>query len=201
MRQIFNNPWVVIGLCGVAMLILYFNTELSDNTIPSSVPGKSATRRPVNSTVDSTLSKPVSIDVTQLDWPQTLVRDPFAPVTHHTQVQHADGERDGGAERGSVLNRGGSPPPPLLLTAVTLKPEPKLAMINRKLVAEGDDIEGLLVTRIASDGVWLDGPSGSHHLVFDRQERTRSLTNQQREGNRVDDVREERMSRLTGRDT
>lgn len=185
------------------MLILYFNMDVGENAPLGQTPSHQVKSRSLNTTGESSPMQHAAIDVTQLDWPRTLARDPFAPMTHHTQIRNADDAtgREGGPERGVLSHRTGSPAPPLQLTAVTLKPEPKLAMINRRLVVEGDDVEGLEVTHIASDGVWLDGPLGSHHLVFDSQEETRSPTIPQRERSVGEVVREERRGELAEKDT
>ncbi|WP_454064239.1 hypothetical protein [Candidatus Nitrospira salsa] len=183
MRQILNNPWVVIGLCGVAMLIVYLNTDAIGPATPVSAPQGRAEKDPVNPTVDSSSMKTVAIDVAQLDWPESLSRDPFAPMTNQDgHIQSADNVTvQQGIDSGSLAERRVALPS-LHLTAVTLKPEPKLAMINRKLVAEGECLEDLCVTQITSDGVWLNGPSGPHHLVFDSYDPATSLTDRQRDG-------------------
>ncbi len=178
MRQHFNNPWVVLGLCAVALLIMYMNA--GDGTVTNVVPRQAISKvLPLTTTVDSPAMETVTMDVAQLDWPTAFQRDPFAPISSRV-VSTQQGE-----DQDDTQNSGLRPltdlPSSLLLTAVTLKPEPKMAMINRTLVAEGERIEGRRVTRIESDGVWLNGPSGPQHLVFSGKSRTSQIVERRAE--------------------
>ena len=163
MRRYLNNPWVVLGLCGVAIMILYLNADDVDvqQVIPQQILSGGQSLVPE---VDPLPIEKTTIDLTQLDWPTSLKRDPFASISHRAaDTQETEG-KDG--QQISGLDTSPDSAPSLRLTAVVLDPEPKVAMINRKLVAEGDRIEGLQVARIESTGVWLNGPSGSQHLGF-----------------------------------
>ncbi|GJL66606.1 MAG: hypothetical protein NPIRA05_15770 [Nitrospirales bacterium] len=184
MRQILNKPWVVLGLCGVALLIVYLNMDAIavDPATSKRRAQDSSARSSVNGTVNTSSATTMEIDVAQMDWPETLARDPFAPVTN--QDSHMQSAANIGKRQGldiSPLTERRAPMPQLQLTAVMLKPEPKLAMINRELMAEGDCVDDLCVTQIASDGVWFEGPSGPHHLVFGRDDSVRPTLNQQGE--------------------
>ncbi|GJL64227.1 MAG: hypothetical protein NPIRA04_28810 [Nitrospirales bacterium] len=165
------------------MLIVYLNTEAIAPMTPVPGPQGSREKSSVNSTVGSPSSKVVTIDMAQLDWPESLARDPFATMTN--QDGHMQSADDFTAQQGAGVDSLGERSvalPPLQLTAVTLNPEPRLAMINRKLVTVGECVEDLCVTKITSDGVWLDGPSGPYHLVFDSYEQASSMTDQQIDG-------------------
>jgi len=179
MREMLNKPWVVIGLCGFALLIVYLNADFIDPMTSARGPQGPTEKGLVNATIDSSSIQTAALDVTQLDWPESLGRDPFAPMTNADgQMQNSANFTDSqNLDAGSRADRPVALPP-LQLTAVTLNPEPRLAMINRKLVAEGECVEDLCVTQITSDGVWLDGPSGPHHLVFDSYDPVTSLTNE-----------------------
>ena len=164
MRQLLNNPWVVLGLCTVAVVILYFSADEIDvqQVIPQAVRAAESAQL---SKVEVVPIETATIDLDQVDWPRTLTRDPFAPTSHRAESFQQGGEEDEEpiSDRETSIDVSSL----LRLTAVALQPEPKVAMINRKLVTEGDRIEGLRIARIESDGVWLNGPSGPHHLGFD----------------------------------
>ncbi len=161
MRKLLNNPWVVLGLCSVAVVILYFSADEIE-VQPLSAPSARAPRPLLVPKVDLASVEHVTIDLAKLDWPTTIIRDPFAPATQsHGGVLPLD--RNDGLPILDMVQ-----PPPLQLRAVAMKPAPKVAMINRQIVSEGDEIEGLRVTRIESDGVWLKGPAGSHHIGFEK---------------------------------
>ena len=112
---------------------------------------------------------------TKLGWTATVERDPFLPAAE--QVKNSDGTLVQGNRQVADLVPP-QPVPVLRLSAVALEPEPKVAMINRKLVAEGDRVEGMRVARIEANGVWLHGPSGPHHVGF--EDPTKTTTRQQR---------------------
>ncbi len=163
MRQHLNNPWVVLGLCVGAVVIFYLNSD--ENVVQRSIPnGVRSLGLPKTSGLGLPEKDSRMIDFTKLDWPTDLKRDPFAPASH--PAGRAQEIRSLNGEEADDLEIFPDALPPLQLTAVALEPKPKVAMINRKLVAEGDRIEGLRVARIESDGVWLKGPSGPHHLLF-----------------------------------
>ncbi len=164
MRKLLNNPWVVLGLCSVALVIVYFSAD----TIaiqPATPQSVHSGDHSLISQLDSVPIESATIDSTSLGWPTTVLRDPFAPFSlRRADAQPFNGERGQSmADDDPVIDQ----LPPLQLTAVALNPVPKIAMINRKVVAEGDHIEGLRVTRIESDGVWINGPEGPHHLEFE----------------------------------
>ena len=167
MRQLLNNPWVVLGLCSGAVVILYFSADeiAVQQVVPQLIGSQEGSGVPAEPLLPVEKTK---IDLAQLDWPTTLTRDPFAPLSHVTNAELVRGED--GPQYSHLETSSNNVIPSLRLTAVAMEPEPKVAMINRKLVAEGDRIEGLRVARIESDGVWLNGPSGSpHHLVFEER--------------------------------
>ncbi len=161
MRKLLNNPWVVLGLCSVAVLILYFSADEID-VQPLSAPSARAPRPLLVPKVDLASVEHVTIDLTKLDWPATISRDPFRPLSHGRSDASLFEDNDGETISDMVQL------PVLQLSAVALKPAPKVAMINRKIVVEGDAIEGLRVTRIESDGVWLKGPAGPHRIGFEK---------------------------------
>ena len=168
MRQAFNNPWVVLALSVFAVIILYLNAEeVSMNPSPTSkanpVPSAQSPKVQKLEVSDSPIA------LIGLTWPETVTRDPFAPVAAtRSKGQGEVGESTNrGSESGTLTDRVVGPLPSLQLSAITLEPNPKLAVINRTIVEEGELIEGLQVSKIEADGVWLNGPSGSHHVGFE----------------------------------
>lgn len=57
-------------------------------------------------------------------------------------------------------------PPDLVLRGVSIHDGRALAVLNRRVVGEGDTVGDWRVARIESDVVWVDGPSGRFLLRF-----------------------------------
>ena len=167
MRQVLNNPWVVFALCVVAVGILYLNAgEVSVNPAPISkaIPLPS-TQSPKVQKLEMTDSP---IALVSLAWPESFARDPFAPAAPpRSKGQSEFGESaNQESDSGTLTDRIVGPLPSLQLSAITLEPRPKRAVINRTIVEEGELIEGLRVSRIEPDGVWVKGPLGPHRVGF-----------------------------------
>ena len=183
MRQHLNNPWVVLGLCVVAVVIFFLNMEeeVVRQALPSRVLPLGTTQvlgiKPLN-------HEDSIVDKAELGWTTAIERDPFAPMKVGDKNS---GKGDGQESRQYVeLPVSQTALPVLELSAVALEPEPRVAMINRKLVEEGDRVEGLRVAKIEADGVWLHGPSGRHRVGFkvskDRPRRRESSSERERIG-------------------
>jgi hypothetical protein len=128
----------------------------------------------MGNTVDVTVAgvktqhKPVSIQMTadnnpnpgrhKIAWVDHPQRDPFRlDLGQKLQIGNP-------LERTSFSNL--PVDPPLLLRAVVMGDQNRTAVINRTIVKEGDNIEGVHVLAIQSDGVWLQGPYGRQFLTF-----------------------------------
>ena len=80
MRQYLNNPWVVLGLCVVAVALFYFNTE--EEVIRQALPSRALPLASSPLAEFKSLSHERSItDTTEFGWTTTFERDPFAPMT------------------------------------------------------------------------------------------------------------------------
>lgn len=187
MRQHLNNPWVVLGLCVIAVLVMYLNGE---DLTGSSVTRAPLTPKPLPVAPLTPLAKATSEPLAtaspseelQMDWPNTVNRDPFAPVvsakyvSDRRAIEGDESSGDFGLPDGVEVQ-----PPVFELSAVSLDPKPNKAMVNRKIVEEGDRIEGFRVSRIESDGVWFKGPTGPYHLTFHVDENKRSVAENREE--------------------
>lgn len=56
---------------------------------------------------------------------------------------------------------------PLSLAAIWNQTGSRLAVINNRVLAEGDVLEGLTIEKIEPGLVWLDGPTGRRALEFE----------------------------------
>ncbi|MCL5099430.1 MAG: general secretion pathway protein GspB, partial [Candidatus Omnitrophica bacterium] len=94
-----------------------------------------------------------SIDYSQVGWIRFQHRDPFGAA--------GDGQGGKAAGNSSRTNQ-----PLLMLQALWQQTSRRLAVINGKVVGEGDSVAGFKVEKIEDDWVWLRGTAGLVRLDF-----------------------------------
>lgn len=176
MKNLLNNPWVVGGLCVLAIITVYFRlfdsktrpepaiavaqTPIVSNVAPEPSPVPSSQVNIAKAVDSSDLSPAPIIDV---GWPEKFVRDPFQSVSAIRFRRGQDREGDDQTEQEEELD---DPESDLRLHAVFLEGPTKLAMINRRLVKEGEQVHGYVVARIEREQVRLKGKEDLHVLEF-----------------------------------
>lgn len=155
-----QNKWVVGSLGMVALAIVLQNSGLlqvwqSTNVEQSGTEGsevgagRTELPPPIDSAGSGTIqtNRPMELQVIQKDmerWIQVPKRDPF----QHFIAQ--DGYPGAGAY--------------LTLSAVWRQTGSRLAVINQKVLAEGDTIKDYRLERIEGERVWVHGPVGLEPL-------------------------------------
>ncbi len=177
--KLLNNPWVVGSLCVIAVgvagyQVLKSRSRASQSPAPTVAVPPTVAPRPSTLTPQlSTTSTPAAGPVTFIDrvfvqshfaqWLQAPRRDPFLWATA--------GER--GASASSPISQ-------WKLNSIWNQTGCRLAVINNRVYAEGDMVEGYRLETIERDGVWLRGPTGREGLGFGKPKPpTASITNLQ----------------------
>lgn len=174
MKQLLNNPWVVGGLCALALLMVYF--RLFDSKPKYEPPVETVQAQSTPSVTPVSLPPP-SLPTAEaalvsngpdtlpmiMDWPNELGRDPFRPIPRvealrNPGFQREDQEDDGPRQQVSdgVMR----------LHAVFLDGAIKVAMINRQLVKEGEQFGGYVVDDIQQASVRLTSEEDTRVLEF-----------------------------------
>ncbi len=167
-----QNPYVVGALTLVALVFIFRNAlgPLWHRFRPANQPPPSATAAPGSSLAPvvpplvvppaaTSKRKPkvpagAGIDVKQVQvdapsWVESPRRDPFQTIP---------APEDLAATKTSQK--------PLALQAIWRQTGSQLAVINGRVVGEGDPIERFTIEKIESDVVWLRGPGGRKSLNF-----------------------------------
>ncbi|MDT7042358.1 hypothetical protein [Candidatus Nitronereus thalassa] len=175
MRNLLNNPWVVGALCVLALITVYVRVFDSKSPSPlavevAQVPAPAPTPAPVPPTpvaaspvnqvasLDTVPSQPITVG-----WPKEISGDPFQPAATDSLLQGEFFQEVGNQEGGTVRS---VTPSAINLHAVFVDGSTRLAMINRELVREGEQIHGYVVDRIQRDGVRLLGKNEPRWLEF-----------------------------------
>lgn len=154
-----NNPWVMGFLCVMALLTLSVQWLGSTDHPESPVPPLAAQAVPVSPSESLppavAFTPTIQKQLEPFDWSSVPARDPFQPpraVSGMTQ-DRADGEEP--EDRADFH-----------LQAVLKQGSTRVAMIDRRLVKEGETIAGYLVASIQEEGVLLQGTHGRRWLRF-----------------------------------
>ncbi len=159
-----NNPFVMIGLCLIAGIMTYINAlepEVNPSVTPSMAFNPSPPRE--NPVAISTAHHAYEEEATQ--WIDNPDRDPFAPVGGLTLVSPFSKSSTIPAPGTQVKRE--EPTNRLVLKAVALEAQQRSAVINRRVVFEGEVIEGYQVVDIQLKGVWLKRHGRKQFLTFD----------------------------------
>lgn len=156
MRTVLNNPWVVGGLCVLAVLIV--SDRWLDSTAESPAPRAVPKSTPV-SLSPASATPAIEREPKAFEWPSVPARDPFQPPSAVSGMTTDRAEREKlGAKNG---DRGS-----FLLQAILTQGSTRVAMIDRQFVEEGETIAGYRVARIQEKGVLLQGPHDRRWLRF-----------------------------------
>jgi hypothetical protein len=176
--KLLGNPWVVGGLCVIAAGVVGYQflpshrpgamapssgapqpapAALGANGVPGTPPGRSSDSGQAAAHLKpgtNLASRATSIDRHNLqsrmpDWLASPRRDPFLLTVPRI------------AAPGAV-----SPVRHWRLKSVWHQTGSRLATINDRLYAEGDEIEGYKLETIEPDRVWFQGPTGRESLSF-----------------------------------
>ncbi len=154
--NLLRNPMVVGALTVAAVGVLIYDlatesrpAKTHDDLLGRSVPIPAA--KPSRAQPASDLDQPVTpqlelraLEANAARWGQAPRRDPFRS-RFDAQTQAARF---------------------LSLKAIWRQTEGALAVINDRVVAEGDRVLDFSVEKIESDRVWVSGPNGREDLVF-----------------------------------
>ena len=162
--KILRNPWVVSVLSLLAVVVVsyqMFPSRWQSGISPKAPPQNPATVQSEPSTAPSNqASSPkgsnqpdAAIDPHYAEshlagWTESPGRDPFLLVTLNA-----------GTGAGTPVSR-------WKLQAIWSQTGRRVAVINRHVYSEGDEIDGYKIERIDTDRVWLDGPDGKEILAF-----------------------------------
>ena len=172
MRKALNDPKVVGILCVLAVIAVYFNVmgpSLGQPDPAGAPPSPSASAAgpavapPPQAAVPAGSpppesgagQKPAKADISEMGWPERMGRDPFAPPPG-TPARMT--RRQGMVAQLTSI--------PLQLDAVAADVGGRLAVINQRIVEEGEQIAGYRVVRIHPDEVTVEGPRGRERLEF-----------------------------------
>ena len=154
-----NNPWVVGFLC--VMVLITLSVQWLGSTDHPEFPVPPLSAQAVSVSTSESLPPSVAFTPTiqkqpkPFDWSSVPARDPFQPpraVSGMTQ-DRADGE-----EPGDRVD--------FHLQAILRQGSTRVAMIDRRLVKEGETIAGYLVASIQEEGVLLQGTHDRRWLRF-----------------------------------
>ncbi len=158
-----KNPFVMIGLCLIAGIVVYANI-LGPAITPSVTPSIAFNPSPpVKNPVAETISHQAYEDeATQ--WIDNPARDPFAPVS--VAKWSKPSSKQSSASSTGIHGKRNEPLKQLELKAIALEAQQRSAVINRSVVYEGEMIEGYQVVSIELQGVWLQRHGKKHLLAF-----------------------------------
>jgi hypothetical protein len=138
-----RNPYVIIVLVALALVLCYFRFRAPR---VAASPPEVKTRRPLIKGPDA------SMELDRLGWTPSPARDPFGAVVRVAPII-SDHKAEPVAD---VLN----------LKAVWLQEKGGWAVINGKVLGEGDAILDFRVEKILADGVLVQGPGGRRQVRF-----------------------------------
>jgi hypothetical protein len=143
-----RNPYVMSVLVAVAVALVYY--RFRSPRVVAAPPPAAKQERVLIAGPDA------GVDLDHLGWTPSPTRDPFRapePMAAPTSVHEADPVADPLA---GVLD----------LKAVWLQEKGSCAVINGKVVSEGDSILNYRVEKILADGVLVQGPGGNRKVNF-----------------------------------
>jgi hypothetical protein len=162
MKNLLNNRWIIIGLSVTALFMLVRSItqpfldkpEFSDDI--GSYDWLDDTSTASKSVSRSTALK--SISNSTIFWNTHPRRDPFS---QHVLINSHDVlaiQSQAQAKLGDIRDR------QLILSALVAGPVSKYAVINGRIIQEGDRIGDYRVSQIVHDGVWLNSGANRYKL-------------------------------------
>lgn len=155
MRKLLQNKAVVAGLAVVAGACIagnFVQWPARKGAIP--VAARVAPETPAVDAAAFPIRSPLRIAGTLAAWMHSTnapasSRDPFKPAYLPTPRSNP-----------VLVTTAPATPPSFVVQAISVEGEKILAVVNRRVVAAGDQIEGYLVERIQANQVHLRGPTG-----------------------------------------
>jgi hypothetical protein len=172
--KVLNNPWVVGALAVAAVAVVgyqVFPARWRQVRTVERQPAATASTSPLETGAPLSVQAPpcpgpaalpaISIDCNYAqehlaEWASAPRRDPFLLVQSVRSRSFS-----------AITN---SPVTHWKLKGIWRQTGGCLATINNRVYAEGDKLEGYTIHRIDADQVWLEGPSGTECLGFEKKE-------------------------------
>jgi hypothetical protein len=149
--KLLRNP-VVVGILALAAVVMVLYQVFGDKVFRVR---RLFTSKPATATTASALA--VLVEQRFKSWVSAPLRDPFLLLVP-------------GVREPSLLNEEtNSPVPTWKLKAIWNQTGSRLAVINRGVYREGDEIQGYRILKIEGDEVWFQGPTRRERLGFDRR--------------------------------
>lgn len=167
MQNLLNNRWLIIALALLAVLMLVRSIMLSLNTGPVLDDYTDTYDWLENSgSGETVVTKPATLQTAttgDIFWNTHPRRDPFSPnrLIHSRDVRTIQYQAK--TKSGDISDR--QP----VLSALVAGQMSRFAIIDGKIVEEGDSIGKFKVGQIARDGVWLHTQGRSFKLNLARQ--------------------------------
>jgi len=162
-RRTLKNPFVMIGLCLIAGIVVYTNV-LEPGMNPSVTPSIALNPSPPMTNPVAEIISQQRYEKKATQWIDDPNRDPFAPMAVATLVRPFSTPSTISAS--ATHRKHEEQTNPLILKAVALEARQRSAVINRKVVYEGEMIEGYQVIAIQLQGVWLTRHGKKKFLTF-----------------------------------
>jgi hypothetical protein len=150
-KNLLNNPWVIATLCLVAGGMVYMNVAppmFSDAAQLADANVDTEDWLVVEEQIQGTRYKLRAVDAIELTWNASPQRDPFTfagtPAAAATIPDTAE-----------TTQKAPSQP---RLTALVAGTDSRLAVVDGRIVAEGDSVSGHRVRQITPQGVLLETP-------------------------------------------
>lgn len=184
MKNLLNNPWVVGALCLVALITVYFrlfdkpsrpepSATVAQTPSASNVTMESSPAPPLQIAETVPSSDPPQDSAIDVGWPEKFIRDPFQAIRTTSLLSDREEDQENLQEpdqrREEMENI-------LRLQAVFLEGQTRVAMINRRLVKEGEQVNGYVVDRIDRESVRLTGKEDARVLEFVNSQKEPSPT-------------------------
>ena len=171
-RGALKNPLVMVGLCIMAGIAVYYN--VMESTVDSTLPVSVASAPPPAAPTQAILSPSLVVhDDVATRWIENPKRDPFAPVSMAKWSKPSS--KQSSASSTGIHGKRNGPLKQLELKAIALEAQERSAVINRSVVYEGEMIEGYQVVSIELKGVWLQRHGKKHLLAFATAQPLKSL--------------------------
>ena len=165
-RRALKSPLVMMGLCLLAGIAIYVN--VIGQTMNTAAPAI-AHRPPSMNDLNPQIPQQKAHEEEALQWIDHLDRDPFSPVRDVKSVVKRS-ESSNKPSRESRLPpqvKGESKTRSLTLKAIAIEAEDRSAVINRRVVYEGEMIEGYEIVSIQLNGVWLIRHGKKQFITFE----------------------------------
>lgn len=156
-RKWLQNPRIVsvLAVTGFLAVGVQLYRSLPRRVSQSPAPPATATAAAAPASPVPAAGEEFSTAVASIGWGEALPRNPFQPAPAPVPVAESTTPEQPRAEI-----------PRPKLSAISIQQNTRLAILNGRIVAEGDTIQAWKVRSIHPDQVILDGPGGSAGISF-----------------------------------